>query len=185
VARRPRDADHPRFVVQVVHVRLDAARDPWSLLRRPLRLEPLPPGARCTVSPRHASTRAVSPRSAQGPIYALPSPLGRDARAPGWLASKTIWAWPPSLRTHPIRVLVRGLRLDRPGPMRFQLRPQWNSAPLTRELHIETNQTVGSFAGSTWGATVTLLLVRAPGCYGLQLDSEHGSSKLTINATRP
>ena len=160
------------------------ARDPWASLHRPLRLKPLAAGARCPVSPTHRLDRGhLSGAAGVGPIYPMPSPFTPDDRHPGWLASKTIWTWPTSLRTHAIHVLVRGMRLDRPGLMRFQLGPQWDTAPLTPDLQIDTSQTVGAFSVSTWGTTVTELLARTPGCYGLQLDSERGTSTIIVRAT--
>jgi hypothetical protein len=102
---------------------------------------------------------------------------------PGWIAAKTIWAWPQSLIQRPTRVLVRGVRLDGSGNARFQLGPQWDSAPITSELRLVTSHTVGSFGHSTWGTTVTLIFVREPGCYALQLDSAHSTSTIVIQAS--
>ena len=68
--------------------------------------------------------------------------------------------------------------------MRFQLDPQWDTAPLTTELHIDTTRTVGGFGNSRWGTTVTRLLVRTHGCYGLQLDSAHRTSTIVVRASR-
>lgn len=160
-------------------------RDPWVALRRPLRLKPLPAGAHCPVSPTHSLDGGRVSGVGEGPIFALPSPFSAYGRQPGWIAAKTIWAWPTNLTSHTLRVLVRGIRLDRPGLLRFQLGPQWDTAPLTAELHIDTRQTVGSFSQSRWGTTVTMLLVRTPGCYGLQLDSQRGTSTLIVDATHP
>jgi hypothetical protein len=157
--------------------------DPWASLHRPLKLAPLPAGATCPVSPTHSLDRGHISGVGQGPIYPAPSPFSAYDRRPGWLGSKTIWAWPATLRTHAVRVLVRGMRLDRPGAMRFQLGPQWDSAPLTAELHIDTSRTVGSYSQSRWGTTVTMLLGRAPGCYGLQLDSERGTSTIVLGGS--
>lgn len=160
--------------------------DPWASLHRPLQLKPLQPGAACPASAPHSLDRGrLSGLVGPGPIYPMPSPFSAYDRQPGWLASKTIWAWPPSLSTHAVRVLVRGIRLDQPGLIRFQLGPQWDTAPLTAELHIDTSHTVGSFIGSRWGTTVTILLVRTPGCYGLQVDSNRGTSTIIIDATHP
>jgi len=157
-------------------------RDPWAALHRPLRLKPLAAGARCPVTPTHRLDRGHISGVGVGPIYPLPSPFGAYDRQPGWLGSKTIWAWPTELRTHAVRVLVRGRRLDRPRVMRFQLGPQWDAAPLSTELRIDTTQTIGGFSDSTWGTTVAMLLVRTPGCYGLQLDSERGTSTIVVRA---
>jgi hypothetical protein len=155
--------------------------DPWASLHRPLQLKPLPAGAACPVSPTHSLDRGRLSGVGPGPIYPAPSPFGAYDRRPGWLGSKTIWAWPTTLRSHAVRVLVRGIRLDRPGRMRFELGPGWDSAPLAAELRIDTSQTVGSYSQSRWGTTVTMLLVRAPGCYGLQLDSERGTSTIIVS----
>jgi hypothetical protein len=65
--------------------------------------------------------------------------------------------------------------------MRFQLGPLRDSAPLTAELHIDTSRTVGSYSQSRWGTTVTMLHARTPGCYGLQLDSERGTSTIIVS----
>lgn len=156
--------------------------DPWAALRRPLRLHPLAPGARCPVTPSHRLDRGRLAGVGAGPAYPMPGPFGPYDRRPGWLGSKTLWAWPTPLVAHPVRVLVRGVRLDAPGPLRFQLGPDWDGAPLTRELRLDTSRTVGSFGGSRWGATVTMLLVRTRGCYGLQLDTARGTTTIVVAA---
>ena len=121
-----------------------------------------------------------------GPVYATPAPFAfsKDDRHPAWLASKTLWAWKPALKTRPARVLIRGRRIDRPGVMKFQLGPQWDSTPLVSDLHIDTARTVGSFGSSPWGATVTLLFVRTPGCYAMQLDTAGGTRTIVLEAKR-
>ncbi|MDH4344827.1 MAG: hypothetical protein OEW31_00670 [Thermoleophilia bacterium] len=156
---------------------------PWASRHRPLRLEPLAAGARCPVSRPHPLDHGRLGGAGPGPIHPMPSPFTASDRHPGWLASKTIWAWPVRLKTHRERVLVRGRRLDRRGPVRFQLGPAWDTTTRTTELHIDTTRTVGSFSNSRWGTTVTLLLVRAPGCYGLQLDFARHTETIVIRAT--
>jgi hypothetical protein len=64
--------------------------------------------------------------------------------------------------------------------MRFQLGPDWGTTPLTRELRLDTTKPVGDFGNSRWGATVALLFVRSHGCYGLQLDSERGTTVVVL-----
>jgi hypothetical protein len=136
------------------------------------------------VSRSHGLDQGRLSGAGTGPIYTLPADFGRDDAAPGWLVAKVLWAWPPSLLTHSERVLVRGVRLDGPGSLRFELGPQWDTARRTGELHIVTSEPVGSFGGSSWGATVTLLFARTPGCYGLQLDSSAGTSTIVFAATK-
>ena len=158
------------------------ASDPWASLHRPLRLAPLAAGARCPVTPSHGLDRGRLSGAGAGPVYPMPSPFSRYDRLPAWLGSKTLWAWPAALVTRRTRVLVRGLRLDRPGELQFQLGPGWDTAHATHELRLDTTRTVGSFSGTTWGATVTMLLVRTAGCYGLQLDSADGTSTIVVQA---
>jgi len=117
-----------------------------------------------------------------GPAYPGASPFSAYDRHPGWLAAKTIWVWPEKLISQRTRVLVRGLRLDGAGPVRFQLGPQWDSAPLTAQLRLDTTRVVGSYSNSRWGTTVAMLLVRTPGCYGLQLDTANGTSTIVVQA---
>jgi hypothetical protein len=130
-------------------------------------------GATCPATQASRVPGAPMPLLGSGPVYpglaAQPVRLSAYDRAPGWLAAKTIWAWPPRLVHRRTRVLVRARRLDGAGKVRFQLGPQWDSAPLTRELHLDTTQTVGGFSDSRWGTTVTMILVKTPGCYAMTL----------------
>jgi len=154
----------------------------WASLHRPLQLHRLAPGAPCPVTTTrrldHDRLRGVG----AGPVYPQAASFSRYDRLPAWLGAKVIWMWPAELKTRPVRVLVRGLRIDGDGPFRFQLGPEWDSAPITSELRLVTTRTVGSFSTSNWGTTVTLLLVRTPGCYGLQLDSAGGTSTIVVRA---
>jgi hypothetical protein len=110
----------------------------------------------------------------------MPGPFSTDGRHPGWLGSKTLWAWPTELLKNGVHVRVRGRRLDGPGEMRFQLGPDWDTTPIARELRIDTTKPMGDFGNSRWGATVSELLVRKPGCYALRLDSERGTSTIVL-----
>lgn len=157
-----------------------AARDPWQTLHRRLRVHPLAAEAACPASKPHSLDGGRLAGVGAGPIYTQPSPFEAYDRKPGWLASKTIWTWPARLVHRPLRVLVRGVRLDAPGRLAFQLGPQWDTAPIVRELRIDTSNTVGSFSNSRWGTTVALLLVREHGCYGIQLDSVRGTSTFVV-----
>jgi hypothetical protein len=157
---------------------------PWTALERPLRMKTLAPGARCPVTPAHHLTAGVPDGVGAGPAYPMPFTFSKDDRHPAWLASKTVWAWKPALKTRSTRVLVRGRRIDRPGVVKFQLGPQWDSTPLEPDLHIDTTRTVGSFGNSPWGTTVTLEFVRAPGCYALQLDTAGGTRTIVLEAKR-
>lgn len=153
----------------------------WAALHRPLQLKALKAGARCPVTPTHALDNGNLRGVGAGPAYPMPSPFSAYDRFPGWIASKSLWAWPARYLKQPFKVLVRGRRLDRAGAMRFQLGPDWG-APLRSELRITTSQPVGSFSNTTWGSTVTMFVARKHGCYGLQLDTTRGTSIIVVRA---
>lgn len=156
------------------------ASDGWAALHRPLQLKALKPGERCPVTRSHRIDRGRFSAAGAGPIYMLlPARLGPDGRHTGWIGSKTLWTWPAPLLEHGVQVLVRGRRLDRAGVMRFQLGPNWDTS-VHPELRIDTSKPVGSFSGTTWGSTVTMLFGREHGCYGLQLDSRRGTSTIVV-----
>jgi hypothetical protein len=158
-----------------------SASTSWARLHRPLVLAPLKAGARCPVTPSHTLDHGHITAVGQGPIYALTARFSPDGRHAGWIGAKTLWVWMPRLRRNAVHVLIRGMRLDRPGGMRFQLGPDWGS-PLTSELHIDTSRSVGTFSEPTWGTTITMLFARTPGCYGLQLDTTSGTSTIVVAA---
>jgi hypothetical protein len=145
-------------------------------------------GGTCPATHAARVPGAPMPLLGAGPVYPglTPPPvrLSTYDRAPGWLAIKTIWAWPPRLLHRRTRVLVRAQRLDGLGPVRFQLGPQWDSAPLTRELRLDTTQPVGGFSNSSWGTTVTMILVKTPGCYALTLAAGSQTTRIVFSATR-
>ena len=159
-----------------------AASGGWAALHRPLRLEPLAAGASCPVTRGHRLGRQDLRGLGAGPAYPLlPARFGADDRHGGWLAAKVLWSWPPALLRERTLVLVRGRRLDAPGPMRFQLGPDWGT-PLRAELRIDTSEPVGSFSDTPWGATVTSFAVRSRGCYGLQLDTARRARTIVVAA---
>jgi hypothetical protein len=160
-----------------------AAQPAWSKLHRPLHLSM---GEGECSSARLVRLSGKIRGAGNGPIYPTTSPwvLSPDPRHPGLIGEKLIWAWPEKTTKAHLRVLVRGIRLDGPGTVRFVLGPQFDTARVTTELRVDTSRTVGSFSGSTWGTTVSEIFVPEPGCYGLQLDWAGGSRVLKFKATR-
>jgi hypothetical protein len=145
-------------------------------LHRPLRLHRLAPGAVCPVSrvDSRIDWQRVrfpgSPGIGRGPVYpGLSGPGARMYAMPDvqyggvWAGGKVFWYVRPSYRG---RVLIRGRRLDGPQWMRFDGR---RLPP--RELRIEPNDTVG-WEGQPPGSrgVPSSVRVRAPGCYGVQID---------------
>src|SRR5919198_4038718 len=148
--------------------------DHWTPLRRPLHLPKVAPGAHCPTSrvdPLVAWKRINifgGSGVGRGPVYpALPSAFlmaSRDQQYGGpWFGEKVFWYVLPSYRG---RVLIRGRRLDGPQWVRF------GGARLPApELRIQPGQTVtwsDQPAGSR--GVPSSVRVKAPGCYGFQID---------------
>jgi hypothetical protein len=163
-----------------------SVRDDWVPLRRPLHLPKLAPGAACPVSRvdgRIAWTRinTFGAGIGSGPVYpglgdhggllvASPSEYGGP-----WHGEKVFWYIRPSYRGP---VLVRGRRLDGPQSLGFNGRKRPDP-----ELRIEPGETVtwtGQPAGSR--GVPSGVRVRAPGCYGLQIDGTNFSRVVVIRA---
>jgi hypothetical protein len=149
---------------------------PWPRLHRPLHLPRLAPGAACPVSrvdPRVDWSRTHifgGSGIGRGPVYPGLGASGGivdatpDVQYGGpWAGGKVFWYVRPSYRG---RVLLRGRRLD--GPQRLGFNggrlPAW-------ELRIEPHETAG-WDGQPPGSRgiPSGVRVRAPGCYGVQID---------------
>jgi hypothetical protein len=155
---------------------LGASQTPWAKLHRPLHLPRVAPGAACPVSgvdPRIDWERVRfpgSPGTGRGPVYpGLGDAGGRltatsDVQYGGpWAGGKVFWYVRPVYRG---RALIRGRRLDGPQGLGF------NGRRLPRhELRIERGMTV-SWDGQPRGSrgVPSDVRVRAPGCYGVQID---------------
>jgi hypothetical protein len=155
---------------------LGASETPWAKLHRPLHLPRLAPGAACPVSridPRIDWERSKifgGSGIGRGPVYpGLGSSGGRLTVTPDiqyggpWAGGKVFWYVRPSYRG---RALLRGRRLD--GPQRLGFNGRRLPA---RELRIERGMTV-SWEGQPRGSRgiPSGVRVRAPGCYGVQID---------------
>jgi len=148
----------------------------WAKLHRPLHLSRLAPGVPCPDSriDRRIDWRSVNMFGGsgigRGPVYPGLGGSGgllyatRDVQYGGpWAGGKVFWYVRPSYRG---RVLIRGRRLD--GPQW----PRFNGRRLPpRELRIEPYDSV-SWEGQPLGSrgVPSSVRVRAPGCYGVQID---------------
>ncbi len=166
-----------------------AWRDAWTRLRRPLHLPRLRPGAGCPVSTvdphvdwEHANIfggSGVDP----GPVYlglgdsngVLRATHDRRSGDP-WAEAKVFWYVSPGYRGP---VLVRGRRLDGGQTLAFD-----GDGRQHRELRIEPSQTV-AWEGQPRGSrgVPTGARVRAPGCYGVQVDGTRFSRVVVFRAT--
>jgi hypothetical protein len=156
-----------------------ATRNPWRALHRPLRIPRIAPGADCRLSPTQAASKLNADFGGyvlgRGPAYA--GAFARDAtvhysgspvEAGGWRAFKVLWIVRPRYRG---RLLIRGRQLDGPTEVRFRQR---------REMHISRWGTAAGAPG--WGQSPSEEWVRAPGCYGFQLDGPRFSRVLVFRA---
>ncbi len=180
------DASEPEPRSEVRTDSLGKARE--SSLRRGLRLRPLLPGNECprTAGGTHAPKVAIT--LGDGPAYpvlgmsaAPPHPAGvarlhDGIRHAGWYWHKTLWAVDKRYRGP---VLIRGARIDPPGPLRFGTGDvAMGSYHVLSELQMPTEQQ----ARWRYGASSTL--VRGPGCYAFQVDGTKFSDVIVFAATR-
>jgi hypothetical protein len=146
----------------------------WHALHRALHLPALAGGDRCPASKlatgfagkRYGMDGAIGP----GPVYPI---LGRpgllafvrhDQWGPGpWAGQKVLWFVRPDYRGP---VLIRGRRLGGPQWMRFD-----DGATPAAEIRIAPGETV-KWTGQPRGSRgrPSYVRVRAPGCYGVQID---------------
>jgi hypothetical protein len=169
-----------------------SASGPWARLHRPLHLPTLAPGAPCPVSrigrfnfARYGVPKGIGP----GPAYPIfPRPGSRleftyppDPNSPfagsSWSGAKVLWFVAPRYRGP---VLIRGGRLDRPDRLRFD---RGNVPP--KEIRISKNERGGNppgykDVGQRYRPSYTRL--RAPGCYGYQIDGTIFSRVIVFQA---
>lgn len=164
-----------------VPVRVSAAPDPWTKLRRPLRISRIAPGSPCPVTPVGSTSlgRAQGP----GPVYPIngfptlpfnyppqPDQLWYGSR---WSGQKVLWMGRPSYRG---LVLIRGRQLDGSRELRFGdgLNP-------ARELRLRS---FGPVAPSGWRSWPSFTRLRAAGCYAWQVDGKTFSRVIVFRAVR-
>ena len=160
----------------------------WKKLHRPLHLPRLAPGAPCPVSriDQRVDWERISifggSGIGRGPVYpGLGASGGALTASPDveyggpWAGGKVFWYVRPSYRG---RVLIRGRRLD--GPQRLGFNGHRLPA---RELRIERGTTV-SWEGQPPGSrgVPSSVRVRAPGCYGVQIDGMSFSRVVVFQA---
>lgn len=152
-------------------------------LKRPLRLPDVRPGQRCPTSRGVPVTNAffVGVALGDGPVHPIPAAVGDLVHgvvnlstvtgAPGWLAFKTLWFSTPSYQGP---FVIRGRRLDGPGPVAF------GETPTLQPVVVPPGETLNSPAGyrtvpgGTW--------VKLPGCYAWQIDGLTFSTIIVFNA---
>jgi hypothetical protein len=148
---------------------------------RPLRLSAIPPGTPC-----QASSSATLPGSAtaaaygEGPVYPVTGgtaiglgPFGADGSRSG----KVLWLSSP---TYTGPALIRGIRIDGPGEVRFS-----GGAATTLRFDLVTGTRAGD--GDTgsmlgWRYLPSLVYVEDAGCYAFQIDMPERTITVTLPA---
>lgn len=152
-------------------VQSEGSPSEWTRLqRRPVELSQISASAPCPTSSSGQLSDAFASGLGSGPLF----PVGFDGTGgahwppdrlvDGWGYLKVLWV---SDSGEPGPYLVRGRRLDAPGEVRF-------NESRDRELRLPAGGTATT-PGTSWAQWPSHLLVTAPGCYGLQVDSRDES----------
>jgi len=156
----------------------------WQRLHRPLRPPHVAAGAHCPVSPGRLAPgygRTTGQTfNGRGPAYLIgngnvPAGVigisGSVADAKGWFGQKTPWAVRASYQGP---VLIRGLRIDQPGDLRFAI----GYGQHLRELHWPAGVDAGK--GGAFRSTPASTLFRSSGCYAFQADGTSFSAVVVM-----
>ncbi len=158
-----------------------AGGDAWATLAaRPLHLPTVTPGSPCPIGPAKIVSPAFGTALGVGPIY--PVGLGTDALlaystlgfSGPWWGQKVLWVGDPAY--HGL-ALVRGRQLDGPNEVRFN-----DGADPAAELRLDSSAPDNTTGG--WNNWPSYTRVRAPGCYGYQVDGEGFSLVIPFTAVR-
>jgi hypothetical protein len=158
----------------------------WKTLHRPLHVPTLAAGAPCpTPSSRPYPVASAMTLNGGGPAYLLGvanAPGGviditrsfPDSR--GWMGQKTPWVVRSSYRGP---VLIRGVRIDVPGELRFAIGYGQHLLELRWPRGVDVNQSRG---GPYRGFAATTMF-RSAGCYAFQADGTT-FSKVVVMAVK-
>ena len=156
------------LVAFVVGARADAI-DSWKQLRRPLRIPHIDTGARCPVTRGVRVSRNFGVAQGKGPVYPVggypaltfiyPPVPEQEWYGSQWSGNKILWIGRPTYRGP---VLIRGRQLDGPNELRFE-----RGLSPAREMKLSS---VGGSSPGGWQNRPSYTRVRAPGCYGWQVD---------------
>jgi len=154
----------------------------WKKLHRPLHIPRIEAGVPCPTTPKSGPLPSAFSGTAafgRGPVYPgffaaspagpepivdffYPPPAGSEVARSAWSGQKVPWMRSPRYRGP---VLIRGRQLDGPYHLRFGL----GLVPPT-ELKISAGGWGKSSGAPGWGVRASTTRLRAPGCYGYQID---------------
>ena len=128
----------------------------------------------------------------EGPVYALFYLLIVSANGnvnyahDGWHWNKVVWTRAPQY-TGPI--VIRGRQLNGPETLRFQIIGAGPSPELAHSsLHVPaytTGNRLDTRGSGWWEEFMTYVVVRAPGCYGVQIDGVGFSTTIVFAVPAP
>jgi hypothetical protein len=167
------------------------AGGPWAGLHRPLHLPSLAQTHRC---PRTRSVRSVPGIAAalgRGPAYptigsrtgvAYIGPHSDTAHIGDWYFRKTIWTVDAKYQGP---LLLRGRRIDRAGPLRFQAYGPPSLARSHAELRWPARWPTENRTASGWRQLPGATVLRGPGCYAFQADGLTFTTVIVFQAILP
>jgi hypothetical protein len=138
------------------------------LQQRSLRVSALAAGETCVTTSGKQGAPELGPALGDGPVYMVGYSIEgttsyyNDREDGGWYYLKTIWTAPPNF--HSI-FLLRGRQMDGPNEVRFS--EDTTDSPNLQAIF--SSDEAGSEA-SGWLPWIDYVRVRAPGCYGIQVD---------------
>ncbi|HEX6715439.1 MAG TPA: hypothetical protein VF066_18750 [Thermoleophilaceae bacterium] len=158
------------------------AKDPWAKLRRPLHIPRIANDAPCPVTPAHRVSPDFAPAQGSGPVYPVgafptfgfiyPTTPAQESWYPSkWSGNKLLWVARPHFRGP---VLIRGRQLDGPNELRFE-----DGVNPAREFRLRG---IGGSTPSGWQNRPSYTRLRAPGCYGWQIDGATFSRVIVFRA---
>ena len=129
----------------------------------------------------------------EGPVYALFYLLIVSANGnvnyahDGWHWNKVVWTRDPQY-TGPI--VIPGRQLNGPATLRFQWIREGNPSPelAHSSLHVPaytTGNRLDTRGSGWWEEFMTYVVVRAPGCYGVQIDGVGFSTTIVFAVPAP
>jgi hypothetical protein len=139
------------------------------LQQRSLRVPALAAGEACVTAPGKAVSPDLGDALGDGPVYMVgygmegTSSIYNGREDGGWYYLKTIWTAPPDFHG---AFLLRGRQIDGPNEVRFS---EDTTATPDMQVILSSDPVPGS-TPSGWLPWITYARVRAPGCYGIQVD---------------
>ena len=127
-------------------------------------------GEPCVTTPGKQAAPDLSPALGDGPVYMTGYGTegttsyygGREDE--GWYYLKTMWMAPPDFQGF---FLLRGHQVDGPNEVRFS-----ELFTPTPGLEAVFSPSDAGGTGSGWLPWIDYVRVRAPGCYGIQVDGQ-------------